>query len=98
MDKEILIEVTLVDIDTGCRWEANNCPVARAVKRSTGAYVVAVTPTEILWKMESGIAYYDLTPAIVRTFMSTFDHGHFCSPFSFVLSPKVAETALWRLL
>jgi len=92
MDKEFEVYVTQSDIDAGCRLESDNCPVARAVKSATGAIFASVTPMEIVWKMPSGVLYYDYPHESVRSFTRLFDKGCHCCPFKFVLNPKVWTT------
>jgi hypothetical protein len=78
--KTMLIKVTEDDIKHGERGICNTCPVARAIRRATGAKYIAVDWCAI----DIGDKLYD-TPRSAARFIYDFDNGLKVEPFEFEL-------------
>lgn len=92
----MIVRVTKLDIKRGSRSQSFNCPVARAIKRSTRRKVSVGLNTIVV-----GLNLYE-TPAGVYNFINDFDSFHSVKPFEFeLLEPyhfvHMARGA-WRVL
>lgn len=75
------IEVTSHDIQDGCMGDAMDCPVARAMRRTLGKRVVAVTGSA--WLDAIGSAIPRRVPPEVTSFVRAYDHDQPVAPFTF---------------
>jgi hypothetical protein len=75
---KIKIEVTQDDIDQGCRWSANHCPIARAVAQRFHSTQVGVNRT---WIRVGSITFK--TPLRAVRFIKRFDGKNLVKPFKF---------------
>lgn len=77
----MLIEVTQDDINSGCRGDTSDCPIARAIKRAT------LTKTCV--NVGTHKVYFDKVTAILPSNASlailSYDRGGDMLPFSFEL-------------
>ncbi len=83
------IEIKQSDIDDGEEGSCDNCPAAKAVKRSL-CRNVCVTRTDI-WKQTSRsepIESLCRLPAEAQKFIGDFDAGRHVNPFSFEIEIK----------
>jgi hypothetical protein len=76
----IEVQVTQDDIDHGERSRCQECPVARALRRTFGGIYVSVGPRD----MSLGV-YVLPTPGDAAEFMNLFDGGFQAGPFGFDL-------------
>ena len=95
----MIIHVTQEDIVTGCKCEAMNCPVARAIERAIG-HEVAVAP---IHKDDEGYPSWQVTlyhlpswqritlPNEVKVFARAFDMKQAVEPFTFELDYDECE-------
>lgn len=78
--RKVLVVVTQEDIDLGCRHNANNCPVARAIHRTFGKPVSVDGHT--VWRL-TGV--FGLLPIIASDWIASFDTTGQGLPFHFEL-------------
>jgi hypothetical protein len=82
-----VVTVTADDIARGCQTSANNCPIARAVRRAlrcSGKWI------SVNWKLSVGKkARIYLLPKSTQTFIDAFDGGKAVKPFSFKIGKEV---------
>ena len=81
----IHVEVTQEDIEQASRASASTCPIARAVKRATGANRVTVYDA-ILIDGEDFEKYH--TPPEAFEWLKRYDDGHKVEPISFTLKDQ----------
>ena len=85
------IDVTQEDIDKGCRWIAQACPVWRAVKRHLAPDAgFSTCSTFCCFWLGQQSKPSEVTPSIyhaapVRSWISLYDYGVTVKPFSFSL-------------
>jgi hypothetical protein len=96
MDKIIHLDITARDIAEGCRGIADNCPVAYAILRATGALSANVTMLSMWWTMPSGVIYKATTPDVVREFIRAFDYDHTVQPFIVDITPMTNSQWWYR--
>lgn len=84
------ISVTKTDINRGCPYEGDNCPIARAVRRALRpmgihhANAVAVDQDSMTFQTKTGRVIKSIrTPATAAQFISAFDSGRAVQPFTF---------------
>lgn len=83
------VNVRQEDIDKCTPRSSSKCPVASAIRRSTGIDDVTVSPnTCILTVVANGkeYNYYGIMPGIVPPFVKSFDSGLPVQPFEFQLN------------
>lgn len=73
------IDVTQYDIDNGIRCDSKLCPVAIALRRTTGR--ICEAGASLLWIGNYGCDQ----PDDVKNFINNFDGGRAVEPFSFEL-------------
>jgi hypothetical protein len=95
MDKTIELNVTKEDIEFGFKYDPSNCPVARALKRVTGANEVAVTTDVMMWIMPSGRSTEIPTPTGVDDFICALDGGLWVKPFNLSLALSTLEDLIF---
>jgi hypothetical protein len=81
----LTIEVTAADIIAGYRESCSNCPIAKAIKRTTGKHVVRVTSDAIAI---AGKDYRGTTLECrlkIGRFIKDFDNGFEVHPMSIEL-------------
>ena len=84
----MIINVTQEHINQGWRKSCRRCPVALAIQEVIRDKVIIVSQRIYIYKDKEA---YDLSkwelileyPAIVKTFIDTFDDGGLVEPFSF---------------
>ncbi len=69
---KILCKVTQADINKGCRSDAHDCPVARAVKRTLKVDFVAVRPCSDIKTTTLLTNRWYKNPLSVQKFVETF--------------------------
>jgi hypothetical protein len=85
--KKILCKVTQTDINKGCRSDAHDCPVARAVKRTLKVDYVAVRPCSDIKTTTILTNKWYRNPLSVQKFIQKFDREgkKKVKPFNFYL-------------
>mgnify|MGYP001615771476 CR=1 FL=1 len=78
--KTVRVSVTKRDIAEGVPLDTQMCPVAIAIRRTTGVFVVDVTDYQ--FQFDSGNV--DLPKRVAR-FVDAFDFGDKVRPFTFTL-------------
>ena len=89
----MLIEVTRGDVGNGQRFCSDSCPVAVAIKRSTGLAHVSVAIEYVRLAAENRTHCLISLPFDVGERISAFDRGEGMEPFSFELEleEKISE-------
>ncbi len=77
---ELIVSITIEDINEGCRGNSNNCPIAKAIKRDYPNFrYVGVTPQYISVSFDSGCYpsdtgyHYGLANKELYNFVDNFD-------------------------
>ena len=81
--KKIKVSVTEADIENGKAKRCVFCPVALACARALGVEYVTVTDTSLY--DEAGVTLFARLSCEVKAFISRFDSGGICQPFTFTL-------------
>jgi hypothetical protein len=84
---KVEIEVTLDDIARGQPGQSLSCPVALAIRRTTGAGLVSVDPDDICigFRPDGSPPVHVFAPAEVTAFVHLFDEYEEGEPFRFTL-------------
>ena len=81
------IDVSADDIAAGWRRNCDLCPIARAVRRGTGATGISVAVHRLRMEVEGRI-FHGVLPQQAREAITTFDQDLAIKPFSFVLEAE----------
>ncbi len=81
------IKVLPKDIKNGQPESHNNCPIAKAVKRTFDATMVSVTDQDVIVYTPEGNLHFDL-PYFATAFVLSFDNKQEVRPFRFTVDPQ----------
>lgn len=84
--RTVTVEVTQADIEKGCKKDANNCPIARAVLRCEKSITgVQVADSITGWRYDGEEVFRVDTPKAAYDFIDNFDNRRPVAPFTFTL-------------